>query len=542
MQPVVSVTQMPLLEDGIAREGVSLAELMRLAGTEVAHAAAHLMAELPGSEGTIVILAGPGNNGGDGWVAADVLAAHGYEVHVVSAILPDKIKSDIAREAALKVVELGLAITIDPDDYTLDQILTDAVIVVDAMLGTGSIGLVGEPYTRWIEAVDRHLHVKTVSVDVPTGFDGQTGEVADLCFVADKTVTMIALKPGLLSSAAQHVVGDLALAPLVDASELIDEYALAYTLEDHDYLGALPEFDDDVHKYSRGTVLVVGGSVQYPGAAILAAKAAARSGAGYVVLAVPHEIAELCRYKLDTIVVVGFDEHDPVKAFATLEPHLKKAHAVVAGPGMMPGSNTRVLMMRLLESDAACVIDAGGLASLAGLYHDDVALLKRLFDREAPTVLTPHVGELTRFLTQATRLEHLAERVEAAAKLMASFDQRDLVCVAKGSRTAVVSRDVRLIVEPGPSALASAGTGDVLSGMIGALLAQDAGYPEDVSRSVAAAVALHGRAGHQAVARVGRRGLIASDLLMEIGLACDQFEEDIIARCVERESELSQER
>lgn len=222
--PVLDVADVVALEQCIARDGTSLLELMTRAGTALARAVeAHAV---PGA--TIVILAGSGNNGGDGWVAARALAAADRNVTLVSKVVPEELTAEPARTAALGSASTGsFDLAIAPSDAELARLLDNADVIVDAILGTGFVhDQVREPYATWIRQANgahRKHGVRIVAADCPSGLNAQTGTAASDCVMADETVTMIVPKTGLLESQARPYVGTLLLAPLISIEEYFNE-------------------------------------------------------------------------------------------------------------------------------------------------------------------------------------------------------------------------------------------------------------------------------------------------------------------------------
>ena len=257
MQPVLNVRDVPGLEAAIEQCGVDACELMRRAGTVVAQQA---MREV--DQGAVVVLCGPGNNGGDGWVAADYLAGHGLEVNVVTAAEPSLIRSAAAHQAAQRACTVGIPVHVAPDYEELAALLVEADVVIDAVFGTGFKGVMSEPFDMWVEVVDDYFESMVLSVDVPSGINAATGEAEGPFFQADTTLTMFALKPGLIAGLGKQASGQLVVASLVgddEGSEELADTASAYLLGEADYLDALPERDEFADKYGHGRVLVVAG-------------------------------------------------------------------------------------------------------------------------------------------------------------------------------------------------------------------------------------------------------------------------------------------
>jgi NAD(P)H-hydrate epimerase len=416
-------------------------ELMERAGAAVAD---EVLRSYPAAR-RIAVVCGGGSNGGDGRIAAGLLRDAGRD----------------ARE------------TDDPHG---------ADLVVDALFGTG---FHGEPRAEAAAAIERIAAAATpvVSVDVPSGVDASTGEVAGPAVRADVTVTFHAAKVGLAVSpgrfhAGRVVVADIGLEPAPTAMVRATPALLEH----------VPRRGARDTKYTAGAVLVVGGSPGTTGAAVLAATAALRADAGYVSLAVPHE----CLAVAEALAL------EPVKrgvawpsALEALEPDLDRAGALAVGPGLGRTDDARALVRSLLERTALpAVVDADALFGLEPVR------------REAPLVLTPHAGELARLLAEEAGWVD-AHRLEAVGRAAERFSA---TVVLKGPDTIVRSADGRTIVcDTGPPSLATAGTGDVLTGVIAAFLAKGM---ETVDAAAAAAVA-HGLAA-RAVRAQG--GLVASDV------------------------------
>ena len=266
MQPVLNIDDVKRVEVALTREGVSVAELMRRAGL----AAARESLELGAAE-NVVALVGLGNNGGDGWVAAEALHGNGINVTVVSPIEPDALSGDLARQVAQSAVRAGVSVIVAPTRDELEALLATADVVLDCMLGTGFHGEVRPPFDIWIECVNA-CPARVVAVDVPSGLSAETGHAEGVCVVADMTVTMLSLKPGLLADDGRDVTGAIVVAPLAEQTErlVIDEDPVAWRTDLIDYLDALAPRTAAVDKFGRGSVLVVAGSRRYPGAAIMA--------------------------------------------------------------------------------------------------------------------------------------------------------------------------------------------------------------------------------------------------------------------------------
>jgi len=359
-------------------------------------------------------------------------------------------------------------------------------VVVDAVLGTGSrLPLAGE-VAGCCDSIDRS-GVPVVAVDLPTGVDSDSGQVDDHAVVAECTVTFIAPKLGLVTHPAAGLVGDLLVADLGVPLEFTDVAATPEIWTDSDYSELVPLPRPDVHKNARGRVLVIAGSGRFPGAAVLAARGAMRCGAGYVTLAVPEPVVPIAQAHLLAAPVVGLPASRS-RSFASSAGRAalelaSEYDVVVLGPGFTLAdgavATARELVARL---QVPLVIDADALNALVDAHE----LIEQ---RNAETVLTPHPGELARLLgVSASQVQ--ADRVSSSARLAGPH----CAVVLKGAGTVVSQGDRTVIITAGSPALATAGTGDVLSGMIGALMAQGL----DPLEAGALGAHLHGRAGEAA--------------------------------------------
>lgn len=526
MQPVLNVEDIKRVEVALTRVGVSVSELMHRAGVALAQETLEL-----GDVTNVVVLAGMGNNGGDGWVAAEALRSQGLNVKVVTPIDPDQITGDLARQVAQSALRSGVSMLVGPSRDELDGLLSTTDVVIDAMLGTGFHGEVRAPFDIWIECLNAS-GAPVVAADVPSGLSAQTGQAATACVVADMTVTMIALKPGLLADDGRDMCGSIVVAPLAEQTErlVIDADPVAWRTDLEDYLEVVVPPTSAVDKFGRGSVLVVGGSSRYPGAAMMAAKAAARAGAGYVTLAVPQAIVRVVQSHMLEIPVVALPcDGEGVlanEARPVVERLAAKNTATLVGPGMGVTSGSVSVVSGLLTADVPLVVDADGLNCLARLTSNRLFDFPELLRREQPLVLTPHRRELARLVDSVDNPPaSLADQLEAARKIIWSEGGSELCIVTKGTATGCVGVDQAVLPKPGPASLATAGSGDVLAGLIASQLAQKAGKVDDLPMLCALACEIHGYAGSLAAERFGSRGVMAGDVIDALGLATDTVEE-----------------
>jgi NAD(P)H-hydrate epimerase len=475
--------------------GIAGLELMERAGEGLAAAVA---ARAPA--GRVAIVCGKGNNGGDGLVAARLLRETGREVDV---LLAGAAGDDLRGDAAEQLRRLPGDAPAGFEPARLD----DAALIVDAVLGTGFAGAPREPVAGVIAAMDA-AGVPVVAADVPSGVDASTGEVAGAAVHAVETVTFHRAKPGLwIHPGKGHA--DKVTVIAIGIPDGAPGEARAGLIGDG-VLAAVPHRDAMSTKFSSGNVVVVGGSRGLTGAPQLAAMAAQRTGAGYVTVAAPASLEVVFATTLLEVMMVALPEADGALSAEALEPAIQalaRADAAVLGPGISkrPGAQelARALVGRI---EVPLVLDADGLNAMEGRVDDVLAA------RRGPTVLTPHAGELGRLLG--------IESAEVGRRRLhyarAAAERTGAVVVLKGDDTIVAEPGGEAAIDPGDApALATAGTGDVLSGMIAALLAK--GLP--ARDAACAGVHAHTRAGRLAAAAHGPDGVIASDVIAHVPAA-----------------------
>jgi hydroxyethylthiazole kinase-like uncharacterized protein yjeF len=493
-------TQRELDRWAIEEMGIPSLELMERAGRGLADLVAQRA-----PEGRVVVVCGKGNNGGDGLVVARVLREQGREVRVLTLAEPEEFSGDA--RANLERLP-GRA----PSPFAPFR-LTDAAAIVDAILGTGFAGVPREPAASAIEAINDHAHdAEVIACDIPSGVNGATGEVQGVAVRAAATATFHAGKPGLwISPGKAHAgavrtvdIGIPAGGPGSPSVGLIDRAVL----------DLVPRRAGDTTKFSAGEVLVCGGSLGLTGAPCMASEAAMRAGAGYVTALVPESLDPIFEVRLLEVMTVPLPDQEGSLIAAASEQVLERARragALVLGPGLGREPETLQLARSLAKNaPLPLVLDADGLNAHA---HR----LESLSGRPAPTVLTPHAGELARLLgtdSSAVSAHRLACVRDAAASA-------GTIVLLKGDDTLVAEPDGRVAVSRGgASALATAGTGDVLSGVIGAMLAKHM----DPFAATCAAVLVHATAGRLAAQQIGTEGVIASDVIERLPAAIRELE------------------
>lgn len=430
------------------------------------------------------VVCGAGNNGGDGYVVARLAAARGIAVSVLTLVDPGKLSGDAATAHSDFVTAGG---KVNPWRGELDS---EATLLVDGILGSGLERDVGGEFARVVAALNAHV-APVMALDVPTGIHGDTGAVLGCAVRADLTVTFVGLKAGLFLGEAPHYRGELRFAGLAIPDDCRRGIAPVYRrVDDSRLASALPRRARSGHKGDFGHVLVVGGGEGMPGAVRLAGEAALRTGAGLVSIATHPSHAALMVASRPELMPHG------VASAADLDPLLERADVIAFGPGLGGSDWARQLYEKVAALELPAVWDADALNLLA----------------ESPgvsgnRVITPHPGEAGRLLgTSAADVQ--ADRPAALAALQQRYGG---TVVLKGAGSLVTAQPVPFLCTAGNPGMGSPGMGDVLTGIIAALLGQGL----DVPTAAAIGVEVHARAGDRAAA-AGERGLIASDLLDEL--------------------------
>lgn len=451
----------------------------------------------------LLVFTGGGNNGGDGYVIAGLAKSHGLRVRCLYLHGPDSLQGDAARARDF-AIQQGVAPqpVAEQDDCFAD--LKAETVIVDALLGTGLDRPPRDDYARLINAINSCAR-PVLAVDIPSGLDANTGNPLSVAIRAQLTVTFIAMKQGLLTGMARDHVGELRLAPL-DVPQQIFAHSTAPspTARRIDISTAsrlLPERLPASHKGSHGHVLVLGGDLGFGGAVIMAAESAARAGAGLVsvITRSEHRLAAMSRRP--ELMVHGTED-----GADRLDDLLGRASVLVIGPGLGRGSWSQRLLQRAMAAsrarDLPMVLDADALHLLADRHQADPGL------RRDNWILTPHPGEAA-VLLASTVSEVQTDRFQAVRDLVARYGG---TCLLKGSGSLIASAEdqqpVSLCSEGNPG-MASGGMGDVLSGLIGGLLAQGLACRP----ALECAVCVHGEAADLVAADQGQRGMLATDLL-----------------------------
>jgi NAD(P)H-hydrate epimerase len=497
---VATTAEMRALDRFAIEHGTPGHVLMERAGTGAVRV---LRRHWPRLRGPVVIVCGRGNNGGDGFVMARRMKAAGVRVSVWLVGDRDAVTGDAAhmlRRWRGKTHEVG-------DDLgPLRAALAEARLVVDALLGTGLNAPVTGLAAEVVDAINA-APAPVLAVDVPSGLSADTGQPLGVAVVADVTATFGLPKVGQCLHPGVDLCGRLEVVDIGIPTDAVAAIAPRIELLEAAGVGALlPPRTPEAHKGTNGHVLIVAGSRGKLGAALLAADASVRSGAGLTTLAVPDAVQPLAEARVPEVMTAGLPDGaeggaalGDGRALAAL---LEGRSVVVCGPGLGLTDETRSLVSHLVRTATVpLVLDADALTALAGTRDLEAA--------RAPVIVTPHPGEMSRLLGRPTK-DVQEDRIGSARQLAATTG---VICVLKGARTVVAAPDGRVVVSPtGNPGMGSGGMGDALSGILGALLAQGL-RPADAA---ALGVYAHGAAADAVAARRGQVGLRARDVIEEM--------------------------
>jgi hydroxyethylthiazole kinase-like uncharacterized protein yjeF len=487
----VTAAQMRAIDAAaVARDGETA--LMRAAGEAIAH----LIERYARGDGAVVAIAGRGNNGGDAYAA---LAAYGGKRRCVVYADAPEAETEARRDARRRALIAGA------DEHALPPepaVLRDAALILDGVLGVNARLPLDARSGALVEAIAAS-GAPVLALDLPTGIDPTTGSTDGNVVHATATIALGRPKLGCFLDPARAAVGALWCAPLGMRDEDADgiDEPRTEALSAAEFAALLPPRAQDSDKRASGTPLIVAGSTQFPGAAVLCAWGAARAGAGYVTVAAPESTAAALRAQLVEQVVVTYDDRDPSAAVQAILALTNRCDSIGIGPGLGLSDAFGEIVNGVLGATELPVV-----ADASALYH----LAKRLGSyRGKPLVLTPHAGEFARISGRGTIAPG-----ERLARLRSFVDEHGIVTLLKGRTTLVGGPGVTHLNPTGTSALATAGTGDVLTGIIATLLAQGLA-PLDAAR---AGAYWHGRAGAVALAH-RHRGVVARDVAEALGEA-----------------------
>ncbi|MBP7778985.1 MAG: NAD(P)H-hydrate dehydratase [Acidobacteria bacterium] len=493
--------------------GIGSIVLMENAGRQVVAALETLVDDLPSR--TVAILCGTGNNGGDGFVVARSLRQRGLEVVVfligtTADVRGDaRINLDVLGRLGTPIVEIAEASAWELHGSEV----TGADLIVDAIVGTG----LSRPLSGLHETIVADVNASgttVVAIDLPSGLSADAAEPLGPSLHATVTVTLGAPKVPLVLPPAEHTVGDVVIADIGIPAFVLDEVdGPRLFLLTREYVRTLvPTRSPDAHKGDFGRVVIVAGSLGMTGAAALAARAALRAGAGLVTVATPHSVQPVVAGLGSEFMTVPLADDEGCVAADAVDRVLDlHADVVAIGPGLGAGPGTGPFVRAMLERcEAPLILDADALNACAG---GPAVLVGR---EERPVVITPHPGEMARLLGCATE-DVQANRVGLATEFAA---RHGVTVVLKGYRTIIATPSGDVFVNPtGSPGMATAGSGDVLTGMVAAALAQLL----DAATACQLATYLHGAAGELADADEGEMSMVAGDIVSHIGDAVQEL-------------------
>ncbi|MDD5039264.1 MAG: NAD(P)H-hydrate dehydratase [Dehalococcoidales bacterium] len=516
MLKILTVEQMRQVEQDCGKVGLPTTMLMENAGKAVAEEVSRILGNI--NKQNILVLVGPGNNGGDGLVAARYLHDWGAKVslYLFGQRTPDDPNLKLVRDRSLPSLEAMR----DEKMEGLDNLLASADAVIDAIFGTGKSRPLDDIYVRVLnrvaEAKEKRPGLCIIALDLPSGLNADSGAVDPSCLYADNTITLGFPKPGLFNPPGMERTGKITVVDIGIPSYLAERATIELITEDW-VRSVLPKRPLGANKGSFGKVLIVAGSINYIGAAYLACSGAMRVGAGLVTLATASSLQPILASKLTEVTYLPLPESSPgiiaPEAAKLIHRECGDYNVLVLGCGLGQSQSTtrfvKSTLFKLKSASLSLVLDADALNTLAKTQH----WWQRLPD---DAILTPHPGEMAR-LVGVTVDEIQSDRLGLAKKAAIEWLK---TIVLKGAYTVIVSPQGQSRVSPlANPGLASAGTGDVLTGVIAGLVAQ--GLP--LFDAAACGVYLHGKAGEIVRDKLGDAGMMATDLLPALPLVIKQL-------------------
>jgi len=462
-------------------------------------------------EKKITVISGKGNNGGDGLAAARLLYNRGARVCIYLLSEPDAIAGDAATNLNI-ALKMGIELhsTGNYDLRTMKSVINHSHVIIDAILGTGLSSPIKGEYSEIIEMLN-HSQRPVIAVDISTGINSDTGEVMGIAVKAADTITFAIPKRGHLLYPGSDYTGKLYIVDISIPNAAIEkESVYVHLLTEEDMTCLIPLRQKDSHKGSFGHVLVIAGSIGKGGAAVMTSISCLRAGAGLVTLATPQSVQPIVAEKLTEIMTSPlpetYDKTISLSAMDEIMNLIRDKDVIAIGPGLTVHKDTAAVVRKVLkEVDVPVVIDADGINAL--IDHLDI-----LKERRAATVLTPHPGEMGRLIGKSTA-DVQKDRIETARDFAMSHN---VFLVLKGANTVVAEPSGKVYISPtGNPGMATAGTGDALTGILAGLTAQ----MNDISAGVKLSVYLHGLAGDIAAKEVGMISMIAGDLIDRIPAA-----------------------
>jgi hydroxyethylthiazole kinase-like uncharacterized protein yjeF len=510
MIPILTPQQMRSADDyAIHHVGISSLQLMENAGKSVVKVLKKYFNNF--DKKSFLVFCGKGNNGGDGFVVARLLHTLGASVKVV--LIEDK--SQLSGDAMMNFKKLDHSLIQSFSDFKNKKGLSSDVII-DAMFGTSFKGELRGEYLDAVQWCHQQKAFK-VAVDIPSGLNGETGEILSDAFRADVTVTFSHPKLGFYRHNAKEYTGTVHIADIGIPEEAIEKHSgNIFLVERHDIRALLPKRKSNAHKHSVGKIFILAGSKGMTGAALLSSQSAMRSGAGQVILGIPDsEYAMVAKRTLEVMPYpLPSTEEGTIalSAMAAIEKKTAWADIIAIGCGMSQNTETQEFILQFIhEAKKPLLIDADGLNALS----KDISVLQRR--KSHFVILTPHYGEFAR-LTKISAEEIESKKFEMA---LAFAKEYNVILVLKGAPTIISTPTGEIFVNStGNAGMATAGAGDVLTGII----ASFAGQGLSAESAAVAGVYIHGMAGDAAAEKKGMMSMIASDMLRSLPFTLKQFQ------------------
>jgi len=490
--------------------GIPSIVLMENAGMRVVEALEERFEDL--EDLTIAILCGKGNNGGDGFVVARQLIQKGTYPFVILLGREEDVVGDARTNLdILKAIGYPPTVIGDAEEWSEEKIeLLDADIIVDAILGTGLTKPVSGLYAEVIESLREDFpRAEIISIDLPSGLPADSAHPVGPAVEADATVTFTAVKPCLVLSPNQEYAGDVILADIGNPAELLDSSELQMNLiVPEEFAAAIQARSAETNKGDYGKVVVIGGSVGKSGAAAMAGQSALRSGAGLVTVATPASVLPIVAASMPELMTAVLpDTNDGIASL------LVGKTVLAIGPGLGSEPSTQEMVRKVVrEAQIPTVVDADGLNAYSG-HRDELR-----GDDERPVILTPHPGEMARLIGKD--IDFVAtHRVDTARDFATA---NNVFVVLKGFRTVVAAPDGSTYINiTGNPGMATGGTGDILTGMIAGIIAQE--HFGTLIERICLAVYLHGLAGDLASEALGEETMVATDILRYLHSAWEKL-------------------
>jgi len=505
MRIITAVQAAELDKKSIEEYGISGIDLMGAAGKIIAENVKTIVAEI--HDPRIVIICGKGNNGGDGFATATFL--ENYSVQIFTSVDKNLIKGDSTHFHNV-CVEKEITIYYNPTP----PIDIECDLIIDALLGTGCYGELNEDILKWTVWMN-DLSCSVMSIDSPTGINGNNGVAASDSIRATKTITMGYLKLGLMMKQGQDYTGEIKTVD-IGFPNIIDHLSgLKWSrFEELNISNLLSTIETDTYKHKQGKVLLIAGSKGMTGAAVLSTFGSLRSGAGLTITCAPESIEDIYEKSIIEGMTIGCPDDGNgfliSDSFEIIKERIQWCDAIVIGPGLGRSQSTLQLVEKVvLNATKPLIIDADALCYFQGKleYFNKI---------KTPFIITPHEGEFCNLLN-ITREEYVENFPDIVEKFMVNFPG---VLVLKNGPTITYNNDIAILNSSGNPGMATAGMGDVLAGILGTFISQGM----DCFEAAKAGVYIHGKAADNKVIEKGQRGLIASDLLDELPKVLNAFE------------------